>query len=164
MAERRRTQQRTAKSRSPFSGIFAIVAIIAVIFLLLNVLKIGWAVLGFLAPLFLIASLILNRFVAIDYVKMLVNTLKTDLPRGILYSVLSFVGSPLLFLYFFIRSYASSSFKKKVDKKRAETKENSKYEEYEEVEDEDDFLELPDLDTEPPKEKLKDTGYENLFE
>lgn len=158
----RQTQQRT--TRSPFAGVIAIVGLIAVIYVLLNVVKIGWAILAFLAPILLIISLFLNKSVAIDYVKMLIKTLKTDLPRGILYTAGTFFLAPLVMTYIFFKAYMSSKVRKTVDRKRAAAKEEAGYTKYEEVEDDDDFLELPDLDVDPPKEKLKDTGYENLFE
>lgn len=162
MSNRNRTQQ--ASTRGPFGAILGIVAIIAVLYLLLNIVQIGWAILGFVAPILFIISLILNRNVALNYGKMILNTLKTDLPKGILYSVLSVIGYPVLFLYFFVRSYMTSKVKGKVNAKRKKAQEDKAYSEYEEVvEEDDDFLELPDLDVEPPKEKLKDTGYEDLF-
>ena len=159
----RQTQQRT--TRSPFAGVIAIVGLIAVVYVLLNVVKIGWAILAFLAPILLIISLFLNRSVAIDYVKMIVNTIKTDLPRGILYAAGTFFLAPLVMTFIFFKAYMSSKVRKTVDKKRAAAKEEKEFTKYEEVvEEDDDFLELPDLGVEPPKEKLKDTGYENLFE
>jgi len=158
----RQTQQR--RTRSPFAGVIAIIGLIVVIYVLLNVVKIGWAILAFLAPILLVISLFLNKNVALDYVKMLVNTLKTDLPRGLLYSVGTFVLFPLVMTYIFFKAYMTSKVRKTVNEKRSAAKEEASYTKYEEVEDEDDFLNLPDLDAEPPKEKLKDTGYENLFE
>ena len=157
--------QKQARTRGPFGAIIGLVVVFAALYLLFNIVSIGWSILGFVAPILLIISLILNRQVAINYGKMLLNTIKTDPLKGILYSVLSFIGHPLLFLYFFVRSYMTSTIKKKVDKNISQKKTEKGYTKYEEVvEDEDDFLELPDLDKSPPKEKLKDTGYENLFE
>ncbi len=156
--------QKQARTRGPFGAIIGLVVVFFLLYLLFNIVSIGWSILGFVAPVLLIISLILNRNVALNFGKMLLNTIKTDPLKGILYSVLSFVGHPLLFLYFFVRSYMTSKVKKKVDKNLSDKRQNKAYTEYEEVEDDDDFLELPDLDASPPKEKLKDTGYENLFE
>ena len=156
--------QNQARTRGPFGAIIGLVVLFGLLYLLFNIVSIGWTILGFVAPVLLIISLILNRNVALNFGKMLLNTIKTDPLKGIMYSVLSFVGHPLLFLYFFVKSYMTSKVKKKVDKNLLDKKQNKAYTEYEEVEDDDDFLELPDLDESPPKEKLKDTGYENLFE
>lgn len=158
----RQTQQRS--TRSPFAGVIAIVGLIAVVYVLLNVLKIGWWILGAVAPILFLISLFLNKSVAIDYGKMIVKTLKNDLPRGILYAAGTFFLYPLVMTFIFFKAYMSSKVRKNVNQKRAAAKEEAGYTKYEEVEDDDDFLELPDLDVEPPKEKLKDTGYENLFE
>ncbi len=157
--------QRQRTSRSPFAGVIAIVGLIAVIYVLLNVVKIGWWILGVVAPILFLISLFLNKSVAVDFGKMLVRTLKTDLPRGILYSAGTFFLYPLVMTFIFFKAYMSSKVRKTVNDKRAEAKQEREFTKYEEVvEDEDDFLDLPDLDVEPPKEKLKDTGYENLFE
>ncbi len=158
--------QRNYSSRGPLAGVLGIVIVLGLIYLAFKMVAGVFNILAFVAPVLFIASLFLNRGVVIDYGKMLLNTLKKDTPRGLLYGALSFFGFPVLSAYFFIRAFMSSRLKKVVDSKRKEAQESKKYDDYEEVEEDDDFLELPDLaEGTPQKEPLKeDSGYEDLFD
>lgn len=158
--------QRNYTSRGPLAGVLGILIVLGLIYLAFKMVAGVFSILAFVAPVLFIAALFLNRNVVIDYGKMLLNTIKKDTPRGLVYGALSFFGFPVLSAYFFIRAFMSSRLKKVVDSKRQEAAENKKYAEYEEVEEEDDFLELPDLEeSKPQKEKLKeDSGYEDLFD
>jgi len=153
-------QKRTQKA-GPLSGIIGILIIVAILFLLFQMVKGIFTILSFLAPVLLILALILNRKVVFDYGKMVAHKIKTDTPRGLVYLVLSFLGFPLLSGYLFFKAFVT----RKWDKIQNEQKED--YDDYEEVvvdtpEEDEDFLELPELEIDKPT-ATETNDYDDLF-
>lgn len=156
--------QRNFQSRGPLGGILGLVVLVAIVYVLFKMVSGVFSILGFLAPILLIIALILNRNVVFDYVRNIINIAKKDLPKGLIYGGLSVIGWPVVSAYLFFKAFTTSKIKKAVDNRAKQRREEEQYTQYEEVEDEDDFLELPDLNEVKTKEKIKDTGYDNLFD
>jgi len=153
--------------RSPMAGIIGVAVILGIMYLLFLTVKGVWAILSLIAPILFIATLFINRHVAIDYGKMLLNKIKTDTPRGLIYTLLSVLGFPVVSGFLFIKAMSL----RKIDQMRGgdgrPKRKEDKYDDYEEVADDDeDFLELPELEkqTATPSSKKSNNEYEDLFE
>ncbi len=146
--------QRKQRRSNPLGGIIGLAIFAVILFVLFKMVTGVFTILSWLAPILFILALVYNRQVVFDYGKMLVRTIKNDLPRGIIYSVLSVLGFPLLSAFLFFKAFVTNKAKKMV-KQRDET-----FDDYEEVEENDeDFLELPELDL--SKETKSNTGTES---
>lgn len=154
--------------RSPFAGIIGFAIIVGIIYMLFLTVKGVWSILAFLAPILFIAALIVNRHVVFDYGKMLLNTIKTDTPRGIIYSVLSFIGFPLVSAFLFVKAMSLRKINQMTGRTGSSRMKEDKYDDYEEVvEDDEDFLELPELEIDKQastKKTQSRNDYEDLFE
>lgn len=160
------TNQRQSRRSNPLGGIIGIAIFAVILFVLFKMVSGVFTLLSWLAPILFILALIYNRQVVFDYGKMLARNLKNDLPRGLVYSVLSFLGFPLVSAFLFFKAFVTHKAKKIV-KEKEET-----FDDYEEIDDEledEDFLELPELEitkeTKSPKANDTDTDstYDDLF-
>jgi len=155
-------QERRQKTSRPFGGIIAILIFALIIFLLFQMAKGIFTILSFLAPILFILALIFNHNVVLDYGKMLLNKLKTDTPKGILYTILSVVGFPFVSTFLFFKAFVTSKFKKAQDEKK-------EFDQYEDIteEDDEDFLDLPELEkdiqTTKQKPSRESNNYDDLF-
>jgi len=138
---------------NPFNSILSIVFLVAIFIGLYYVATGLFEILSLLAPFMLIGALIINYKVVTNYGKWLLNTLKTNFVRGLIMSILTFVGFPVISGYLLLKAYLS----KKVEKIQADFQERSRpdYADFEEVGDtEMDFEDLSDekpLDLNAPK-------------
>ena len=143
---------------SPLGGVVGLLVIIGIIYLLFMTVKGVWNILAFLAPILFIIAMILRFKVVTDYAKMLWTTIKHEPIRGIVYTILSILGFPLVSAFLFFKAFTL----RKVDKMR-----QPKYDEYEDVTpatEDDDFLELPEMDIVKDSKKQKPSEYDDLFE
>ena len=143
-------------SNSPFTGIIAVVFIAFMVWLVFNFVKGLFSILAFLAlPLFVLA-IILNYRVVTDYFKWLWKLIKTDTGKGILFSIGSVIGYPLVSAWLFFKAFTTR-------KSSTKKKKSHDYLKYEEVDEDEDFLELPDVDKYKVKETKPDNKYDDLF-
>ncbi len=156
------TNQRQKRQSNPLGGIIGIAIFAIIIFVLFKMVSGIFTLLSWLAPILFILALIYNRQVVFDYGKMLARNLKNDLPRGLVYSVLSFLGFPLVSAFLFFKAFATHKAKKIVKQKEED------FDDYEEIEDED-FLDLPELEITKETRSQKgndadtDSTYDDLF-
>ena len=151
------TRKKIEYKSSPFGGVIALLLFAGLIFLLFYMVKGVFSILSFLAPILFILALVFNRHVVFDYGKMLWHKLKTDTPKGLLYTLLSIVGFPVVSAFLFFKAFITQKVKKM-------SKTEEEYDDYEEVVEEEDFLELPEL--EKPKQgktQREDNSYDDLF-
>ena len=142
--------------------------------LLFLMLIVGWvafkavsgifSILAFVAPILLIMALVMNHTVVTDYIKNIFRLLREETPKGLLYTVGTVVGYPVVAAWLAFKAYTTrNSIKQRQGKKKAKKKD---YLDYEEVEvDDEDFLELPDLNKVKPKQAQSrgDSSYDDLF-
>ena len=114
-----------------------------------------FSILSFLGPFLLIAALIINYRVVLGYGKWLVDMVKKDFFMGILYTVLSVVGFPIVSAYLLFKAYTLKKIGALTDQIHPGTVQGTAVDAEFEILEEDDPLELK------TKEELK--RYEELF-
>lgn len=115
------------------------------------------------APFLLIAALVINHNVVINYGKWLFNLLKTKPLMGIGGILLSVFGFPIIAGFLF----GKALLYRKVDKMKTEfeTKKYGDFVDYEEVDDEPEIrLELPEFEKPEPKPKKNNNDYDQYFD
>jgi len=140
--------------------------------LLFFMLVVGWvafkavsgifSILAFVAPVLLIMALVINHTVVTDYIKKIFKLLREDTPKGLLYTVGTVFGYPLVAAWLAFKAYAT---RKSIKQRKGNVKKKD-YLDYEEVEvEEDDFLELPDLNKVKQKQaqSRSDNSYDDMF-
>jgi len=139
--------------------VMLVVAVMAMWFLFKSVLSI----LGFLAPVLLIITLILNRGVVFDYLGGMMNRLKNDTLMGVAQVAVTFFAFPLVCAYLFVKAMLIRKVGKFKAEKEAERQ--GEFAEYEELDD-DDVLDLKDVEkvvqTRAPNSK-PNNKYDDLF-
>ncbi|MCB0562659.1 MAG: hypothetical protein KDD09_27095, partial [Phaeodactylibacter sp.] len=113
-----------------------------------------------LAPIMIIAALIIDYKVVLGYLKWLVGLLKENLLLGIGAIVLSVLGFPVLSVFLL----GKALFKRQVRKSEEEGRVSQKgeYIEYEELDSEQ--LELPQIERETKRQEPPDNQYDEFFE
>ena len=156
---------RSPFERSPVSTAIGIVVALVVLYVLFSI--VGWiiALLYRIAPLALIAALVIDYRVVTGYLKGIQKLYQRNLVYGLAASALTVVFYPFVFLYFL----GMALFKKKVKEARreADVRQNGKWVDYEEL------PERPmDIDTDyevlpPPPEprapRRDEPGYDEYF-
>jgi uncharacterized membrane protein len=131
-----------------FVGVFA-----GMYFIAINIFRL----LAWISPVLFVAALILDYKTVLNYGKWVIGLYKNNLAYGIIVTLLSIVGYPLVFTYLFFKSLMSYRYKQVVKEK--EKQQPGEYIEFEEVEEKN--FELP-----PIKEKEKQNKgneYDQLF-
>lgn len=118
-----------------------------------------------IAPIMLIATLLLDYKVVVKYLQWVYKQLKTNILFGLLMVLLTIVGYPVVIALLLGRAVLS----RRVRKMRKEQEEAlpGDYIDFEEVaddEDEDDFLNLPPRPEEEPRRPEKRNDYDQYFE
>ena len=153
---------KVGSSNNPF-GFFVPLLILAIFFAALFFLAKGifW-LFSYIAPVFLIATLILDYKVVVGFFQFLWKLLKEKTVFGIAAVILTFFGYPFVSAYLFFKALSSRTIKN-VHKKMEQ--EQNTYAEYEEVVDEDTtFLELPPLQTQKrDSNRPASNEYEDMF-
>lgn len=158
----------TNKSPNPFSSLISILIFIGVLVVLFFLLKGLVTVLYWVTPVLLVATLIVNYRVVVDYFVSIFETFQTDILMGMLKVVFTLVCYPIVIGWLFIKAL----FYRKMDtvKKQFEDQIRQKQGEYAEFEEisteinetkseQPTIVELP-----KPKEKEKSNPYDNLFD
>ncbi|CAH1001505.1 hypothetical protein LEM8419_02408 [Neolewinella maritima] len=155
---------RSPFERSPIRTALGIVVALVVLYVLFSI--VGWiiALLYRLAPLALVAALIIDYKVVVNYVTGIKNLFQRNWVYGLAASALTVVLYPFVFLYFL----GTALFKKKVREARreADVQRHGKWVDYEEVSNEpmdiDADIEL--LPPPPPEPRRRDEpGYDEYF-
>ncbi len=146
---------------SPF-GFLGPLLILAVFFSILFFVAKGlfW-VLKWIAPVLLIATLIINYKVVTEYLQYIWRKLKEDPLIGLFFLILTVLGHPFVIGYLFFKALGIRSIKKAYE--RVEKEQNT-FTEFEEIVEEGNFLELPTLEKEPePQSRSESERYDELF-
>lgn len=152
---------------NPFNSITSILFMVLV-FIALYWLATGiFKLLSIAAPFLLVAALVINRNVVINYGKWLWNLLKTNPLMGIGGILLSVFGFPIIAGFLF----GKALLYRKVDKMKTEfeTKKYGDFVEYEEMDMDVDEqpeirLELPEIIKPKPKPKKDNNNYDQYFD
>jgi hypothetical protein len=117
--------------------------------------------LSWVAPVFLIVTLILDYTVITEFIKFVWKLLKENTSMGVLVTALVVLGYPFVSGYLFFKALAKRSVKKVIQQVESE---RNTYTEYEEVKEENDFLELPTLRKyNEPNAQVKTNEYDDMF-
>jgi len=142
---------------------------LAVLVVLFFVARFVFNILYYLSPIFLIATLFIDRNVIFDYLKWIRKLFKRDIIIGVGATILSIFGFPLLSAFLF----AKALFKKRVKDAAEEVRmqREGRLIEYEEVDDEPlDLRRLEEqnrrraAEQERNRKRDSDSEYEDLFE
>jgi len=160
---------------NPFKSITSILFLVLIFVGLYFVAKSVFWVLSWLAPVFLILTLIIDYKVVINYGKWILKMLKSNILMGIGAVLLTVFGFPVVSGFLFGKALLSKKIKETLGQFEEKANPNPKDEfvAYEEIK-EDVVMEDPlDLNVDPPKverpeviikKKSSDNDYEDLFE
>ncbi len=156
---------RSSFERSPLRTALGIVVALVVLYVLFSI--VGWiiALLYRLAPLALLAALVIDYKVVTGYFTGIKNLFQRNWVYGLAATALSIVFYPFVFLYFL----GAALFKRKVKevRKEADIRRNGKWVDYEEVTSEpmdvDDIEVLPPPPEPRPRQTRDEPGYDEYF-
>lgn len=142
----------------------SITGVILMVFFLIALFYLArfvFQILYFLAPVMLIATLIIDYKVVLGYLKWIGRNLKSNPLLGVGAILLSVFAFPLVTAFLL----GKALLKRKVNQVQEdiEKKRDGEYVEFEEIVDEPP-LRLPDLEEEPPVKRKSNNEYDNLFE
>ncbi len=149
---------------SPLGSFGPIIALVLFFVLLFFVAKGLFWILSWVAPVLLLATLVIDHKVVVDYGKFIWKLLRENPLMGIVGIVLSVIGFPVVSGFLFLKAIARKTINSKL-KSMGHTEEEEEFAEYEEVKEED-FLKLPDVEK-ATRSRTTDTStneYEDLFE
>lgn len=145
------------------SGLYGIIATILFLIALYYIAKGVFWVLTWVSPVLLIATLVIDHRVVLDYLKMLWNMIIRNPIMGILSAALSILGFPVVMLFLFGRAWFGYYLRKKQREQadffqqfREQQQQEEEFVSYEEIIDNRlDESEFVDPTFEPEKEKKK---------
>jgi preprotein translocase subunit SecF len=140
---------------NPLMSILIAVLVLVALFILARFI---FRILYILSPLFIIAAAIIDHRVIVNYAKWIGKLFKNNLPMGIVASILTVIGFPLVSVYLAGSAYFSKRLKEA--KKEHERQTEGEVVDFEELDSEP--LELRELDTEE-EQKNNNNEYEELF-
>ena len=146
-----------------FNLVIGVVMLVVAVMALWFLFKSLWYILGLLAPILLIITLVLNRKVVYDYVGGMMNRLKNDTLMGIAQAAGTFFFFPVVATYLFGKAMLIRKVGKIKSEREAEKE--GEFAEYEDLS-EDDVLDLKDV--EEVVQTKRSTGqannkYDDLF-
>ena len=148
---------------NPFSSIFSILTMVLIFVALFFVAQGIFSILAWLAPILIIATIIIDYKVILGYGKWLLNLLRKDILVGIGGILLTVFGFPIIAGFLFGKALLYRKMKKM--NQDFEEERAGEFLEYEEIEE--DFsspLELPTIEKEKKQSnKSNDNDYEQLF-
>ncbi len=147
------------KKSSGTNAIVGVIFLVAVLFLLFWLAKSIFTILAWIAPALLIAAVIIDYQSVLGYGKWLLHNLRHRTLNGIIYTLLTIVGFPVV--SFFLFGKALLKKKMKTFEKAYEQQREGIYTEYEIMEENTPTLELPPLEK---QKKQADNDYEQLFD
>lgn len=145
---------------NPLNSIVGIIVMILFLIGLWFLAKFIFRILFYLSPIMLIAAFIIDKHVVTGYIKWLGRLFKKNAVYGIGATVLSILGMPVVSTFLL----GKALFRKKIKEMEEQQRniEQGELVDYEELDSEP--LQLPDMEPEEPKNRNKNTGYEDLFE
>ena len=159
-------------SNNPFGSIMSLLIFVGILALLFFLVTGFVKLLYLVAPVLLIATMLINYRVVADYVTGVFDTFRTDVLFGIVKVVFSFLCYPFVIGWLFAKAMfyrKVNSLKKDMAQQRGhknEAQNNTQYAEYEEISTDLDINEKPEkpiiLDLPKPKDKLRD-DFDQLF-
>lgn len=142
-------------------GIFGFLFLVALLFVVFFIFKIVFKILLWVAPVLFLATLVINYRTVVNYFKFIMSLFQRSVLVGLIASILSIVGFPVLSFILFGKAIMDRRIR---DMKRDhQLREEGEYVGYEEVPRyrQDENLDLPDLDK--PEQKKSDNKYKDLF-
>lgn len=100
------------RSDNPWSIIIGVAVIVLLIAGVFWALRMAFMLLYYLSPLLLIAALVIDYKVVLDYLKWVRTTFRRNALSGVIISLLSVVGFPVLSAYFLGRALLKKQVKK----------------------------------------------------
>jgi len=147
----------------PFGSFGPIIALVLFFVLLYFVAKGVFTILSWVAPILLLATLVIDYKVVVDYFKFIGKLLKDNVLLGLAAIVLTIVGFPVVSGFLFFKAMARRAINSKMEE--VQKKREGEFVEYEEIEDSEDFLKLPEAEPVRNTRTAKDNNeYEDLFE
>lgn len=146
--------------RSPFGSFTGIIITVLIFLALFYIARFVFKLLWWVAPVLLIATLIIDYKVVWGYLQWIGRTIKNNPALGIGAIVLTLLGFPVVVAFLFGKALFKRKIKQATDEARA--KQEGYFIEYEEIV-EDEPLELPEVEKPKPQPK-KSNEYDNLFE
>ena len=143
----------------PFNSIVGILMVVGVILAIYYISSLVFRLLYFVSPVLLVATLIIDYKVVVNFVKWLVSLIKRNAILGIGATLLSLVAYPITSIFLL----GSALFKRKVNQVRTnyQMQKEGELVDFEEIESRPSKLELPDLEK---RTQQKDNDYEQLFD
>jgi hypothetical protein len=157
----RRIYYQTGGGGNPFGSIFSLIFMVLFFVGLFYLANFIFKILWWVAPALLIITLIIDYKVVTNYLKWVGSSFRRNWVFGILLGLLTVLGFPLVSAFLF----GKALFKRKIKKAREDYEAQTKGTliDYEEVDSEPHInIELPP--SPPPREKEKDSRYDDLFE
>ncbi len=147
-----------ASGNSPFGSILGIIMGVLFLIGLFYIAQFIFRILYFLSPVFIIAALIMDHKVVTGYGKWLWQQLRNNPLSGVLYTLLTILGFPLVSLFLL----GKAALKKKVREaqQEAEQQRQGEFADFEELDSEP--LNLDRLERQAPPRR--DTNYDNFFD
>jgi uncharacterized integral membrane protein len=144
-----------------FDGITGVLILVGFFVAMYFIVKYTLIALAFVAPLMLIATLIIDHSVVVNYLKWIGSTLKTNLPLGIGAILFTVFGYALVFPFLFAKALLKKKFKQA--HQQFENERQGELIDFEEIEskpnpNKEKPLELPQL-----KKQTKGSDYDQLF-
>lgn len=160
----RSSYQFGGNNQSPFKGIVGILVGILFLVALFSFVKILFNILWYVLPVMIIATAIIDHKVILNYFGWVGKLFKSNPLAGILVSVLTIIGAPVVGL--FLLGKALLRKKIKDVKTEAERRQQGEFVEYEELDEE--TMILPPLDPPAPPRRTQtppreDSGYDEMF-
>jgi len=150
-----------SRQSGPFQSIISLVVMIGFFYLLFSFAAFVFEMLWYVAPVFIIATLIIDHTIITNFGKWVFQKLKTQPLFGILMIVLTGFGLPVVSGYLL----GKALLKRKITKMTGEFQKEAggtdeEFVDYEEIDSEP--IELPDL---PPRQRAENNNkYDDLFE
>jgi len=136
---------------NPFNSIASILFLVLIFVGLYFVAKGVFWLLGLLAPIFIILTLIIDYKVLVSYGNWLVNLFKSNILMGIGAVLLTVFGFPVVSGFLFGKAIISKKIKEKFGQFEQPEKKKEEYAAYEEVKDDFEVEEPLDLENAPRK-------------
>lgn len=143
----------------PFNSLVGILMVVGVILAIYYISSLVFKLLYFISPLLLVATLIIDYKVVVNFGKWLISLIKRNTILGIGATLLSLVAYPITSLFLL----GTALFKRKVNQVRTnyQMQKEGELVDFEEIESRPSKLELPDLEK---RTQQKDNDYEQLFD
>ena len=154
-------QYRKKVDINPMNSITSILILVLIFVGLYFIAKSIFTLLAWAAPVLLVATLLIDYKVVVNYGKWIVNLLTKNPLMGIGMILVSFFGFPVIAGFLFAKSLLTRKVRKL--RNEYETKTQGEYVDYEEVEEEPPIrLNFPKMDKQ--KQSSKDNDYDQYFD